>query len=187
MNFEPITKWCHHFIQNQVSPGDICIDATAGNGHDTVLLCHLVGSQGKVYAFDIQQQAIAHTRARLEEEKVPCFYELILDSHVHMDQYIASNTVSCITFNFGYLPGGNHTICTKADSSLKAIQKGLLLLKQEGLMTLCIYSGKDTGFMERETLLSYLKTLDCKKFFVVLSQYYNRPNHPPVLALVRKL
>ena len=90
MNFEPITKWCHHFIQNHVLPGDICIDATAGNGHDTVFLCHLVGSQGKVYAFDVQQQAIDRTRARLQEKQVHCFYELILDSHAHMDQLNAA-------------------------------------------------------------------------------------------------
>ena len=187
MNFEPITKWCHHFIQNHVLPGDICIDATAGNGHDTVFLCHLIGSQGKVYAFDVQQQAIDRTRARLQEKQVHCFYELILDSHAHMDQYISSNTVSCIAFNFGYLPGGDHSICTRADSSLEAMKKGLLLLKQEGLLTLCIYRGKDTGFGEQNALLHYLKNLDSKKYFVVLSQYYNRPNHPPILALIRKL
>ena len=54
-------------------------------------------------------------------------------------------------------------------------------------MSLCIYSGQDSGFEERDALLNYLKTLDSKKYLVILSCYYNRPNHPPIPVLIRKL
>ncbi len=104
-----------------------------------------------------------------------------------MEQYAAPDSVSLITFNFGYLPGGDHTVSTRPDTSMKAISQGLKLLKKNGLMILCIYSGGDSGFEERDALLPFLKELDPKKYLVILSSYYNRPNHPPIPVLIRKL
>lgn len=101
-----ITDWCRHFISLQVKPGDCCIDATMGNGHDTVLLCRCAGGTGRVLAFDIQPQALKNTKKRLSEADVPDNCRLILDSHSHMEQYADAGTISCITFNLGYLPGG---------------------------------------------------------------------------------
>ena len=60
-NFQ-ITEWCHHFIEEHVRTGDVCIDATMGNGNDTELLCRLAGVQGTVLAFDIQPAAIENTK-----------------------------------------------------------------------------------------------------------------------------
>ena len=181
------TEWCHHFIKEHVKQGDFCIDATMGNGHDTSLLCSLVGESGHVLAFDIQETAFNNTKKRLLEEKIPDNYRLILDSHSHMDQYAAPSSVDCIVFNFGYLPGGDHSLATKASTSISAVQTGLSLLKKGGLMSLCIYSGGDSGFEERDMLLSFLKELDPQKYLVILSSYYNRPNHPPIPVLIRKL
>lgn len=90
-------------------------------------------------------------------------------------------------FNFGYLPSGDHALATRASTSIPAIQAGLSLLKKGGMMSLCIYSGGDSGFEERDALLSFLKDLDYKKYIVVLSQYWNRPNHPPIPAIIFKL
>ena len=141
-----ITAYTQHFIRQQVMPGDICIDATMGNGNDTALLSRLAGEKGHVIAFDIQKQALEHTAERLLKDGCPENYQLILDSHENMMNYAKPDTVSCITFNLGYLPGGDHSVATKADSSRKAVEAGLHLLKKGGLMTLCIYSGGDTGF-----------------------------------------
>ncbi|MCI5649211.1 MAG: methyltransferase domain-containing protein [Fusicatenibacter sp.] len=179
-----ITEWCHRFISEQVQPGDLCIDATMGNGNDTELLCRLAGPSGHVLAFDIQMEALRSTRERLEAAQLPANYELICDSHENLLNYAARESVSCITFNFGYLPGGDHTKSTKASSSLTAVAAGLQLLKKGGLMSLCIYSGGDTGFEEKEALLSYLEKLDPHAFLVIRSDYLNRPNHPPVPVLV---
>ena len=182
-----ITEWCHHFIKEHVHPGDFCIDATMGNGHDTALLCQLVGGNGHVLAFDIQKLACENTLKKLQEADVPQNYRLILDSHIHMNQYADADSVNCIIFNFGYLPGGDHSLSTKASSSIIAIEQGLNLLKKGGLMSLCIYSGGDSGFEERDALLSYLKELDHKKYLVIRSFYYNRPKNPPIPVLIWKL
>lgn len=182
-----ITDWCRHFIALQVKPGDLCIDATMGNGQDTLLLCRLAGADGRVVAFDIQPQALVNTKKRLSEAGVPDNHRLILDSHSHMEQYADAGTVSCITFNLGYLPGGDHALATRASTTLQAVRQGLSLLKKDGLMTLCIYSGKDTGFEEKDALLPFLKGLNPRQYLVILSSYYNRPNHPPVPVLIRRL
>lgn len=187
MNSYQITAWCSHFISNHVNQGDICIDATMGNGNDTELLCRLVGETGHVHAFDIQETALEHTKKRLESSNLLSRCTLHLISHTQMAQYCSPESVSCIVFNFGYLPCADHTICTQPKSSIAAIQSGLSLLQKNGLMSLCIYSGGDTGFAERDAILSFLKTLDPKKYLVILSQYYNRPNHPPIPAMILKL
>lgn len=182
-----ITEWCAHFMRDHVEKGDICIDATAGKGNDTALLCELVGETGKVIAFDIQEDAVKATKERLETLGYADCAEVLLKSHTEMGQYADENSVSCIVFNFGYLPGGDHSLATKKETSIAAIETGLTLLKKEGLMSLCIYSGGDSGFEERDALLSYLKTLDTKKYLVIASEYYNRPNNPPMPVLIIKL
>ena len=171
MNYQ-ITQWCAHFISEHVKEGELCIDATMGNGNDTLLLSRLCGEKGHVLAFDIQEMALANTRERLEKENAPHNYELFLDSHV---------------FNFGYLPKGDHTLATRAESSIQALTVSLSLLKKGGILMLCIYSGGDSGFEERDALLKWLKVLDSRKFLVIKTEYYNRPNHPPMPVLVVKL
>ena len=87
-------------------------------------------------------------------------------------------------FNFGYLPGGDHRIATQAETSVAAVEQGLRLLKPGGVMSLCIYSGGDTGFAEKEALLGYLKKLPSEAYTVILSPYYNRRGDPPLPVFV---
>lgn len=182
-----ITQWCSHFIKEQVQPGDICIDATMGNGNDTLLLSTLCGAAGHVFAFDIQELALTNTRKRLQDANAPHNYKLLLESHTNIDNYAEPATVSCITFNLGYLPGGDHCKATHSSTSLEALSKSLVLLKKGGLISLCIYSGGDSGFDERDSVLEWLKTLDPHKYLVIRSDYYNRPNNPPIPVLIIRL
>ena len=181
-----ITEYCHHFLDEFIREGDVCIDATAGNGNDTEFLCRKVGESGKVYAFDIQEEAIKNTEARLKEAGLLERAELILDSHEKMKDYVKEEA-GMIMFNFGYLPGGDHNIATNAVSSIHAIEEGLSLLKVNGIMNLCIYSGGDTGYEERDAILSYVKELDTKKWLVIMSSFYNRKNDPPIPVFIIRL
>lgn len=168
----------HDFLRRQVKPGAVCIDATAGRGRDTVLLCRLAGPAGRVLAFDIQTDAVRQTRKLLEQEGLTA--EVIQDSHANMEQYAAPETVDCIVFNFGRLPGGDPHIFTVAESSIAAIDAGLRLLKPGGVMSLSLYYGGANGYDERDAILAHLRTLDDRRCSVLVCDWANRRNDPPM-------
>lgn len=181
-----ITQYCHNFMKDYIHEGDVCIDATTGNGNDTEFLCRLVGEKGHVYGFDIQEEAIRSTKERLEKAGLGSTVTLYQTGHQHMKEYVKEEAAA-IMFNFGYLPGGDHQVSTRAETSIQAVQQGLELLKTGGVMNLCIYSGKDTGYEEKDALLSYLKELDSKKWLVIVNSYFNRKNDPPIPVFIIKL
>lgn len=171
-------------ISENVHEGDICIDATAGRGNDTLFMASLVGESGHVTAFDIQSEAVESTKSLLEGAGLSHRADVRLQSHAQMDELFEEGTVSCITFNFGWLPKGDHSISTKKESSLEAIEKGLKLLKKDGIMTLIIYYGRDTGFEERDAILEYLPKIDSEKYTVLEMPFVNRPNCPPIPIII---
>lgn len=174
----------HDFLRRNVQEGAFCIDATAGKGRDTVLLCQLTGENGRVLAFDIQQEAVEQTRALLEREGLSA--EVFLDSHAHMERYAEAETVDCIVFNFGRLPGGDPKIFTQADSSIQAIEAGLRLLKPGGIMALALYYGGENGYEEKNAVLNHLKTIDDRSFTVLCCEWSNRRGEPPMPILIWK-
>ena len=182
-----ITQWCHNFIKDYVKEGDICVDATVGGGNDTKFLCELVGKTGTVIGFDIQKEAIKKAEEKLKSHHFLKRTKLILDGHEHIANYVSPNSVSCIVFNLGYFPGGDHKITTQLATTIQAVSNGLDCLKVGGIMSLCIYSGGDSGFEEKEGLLPFLQQLDSKKYIVIMSQYYNRPNNPPIPVFIIKI
>lgn len=190
------------------------IDATAGIGKDTQFLCQLLGErEGDILAMDIQETALLHTKNRLENggyvEKQSRSCEgaaeetaiwavlsdrenkknirLVLRGHENMEDYFPEESVDLIMFNLGYLPGGDHTLATKPETTLCALEKALRLLKVGGLLSVVIYSGGDSGFEEKEQVLSWLRNLDAGRYLVLAEDFCNRPNHPPLPVFVRKL
>ena len=105
----------------------LCIDATCGNGGDTAFLCRLAGPEGRVLGFDIQPEAIASTRARLKKQGLTA--ELICDSHASLLQYVRPGTADIVMFNFGWLPGADHSVFSTADSSIPALEAALAALR----------------------------------------------------------
>ena len=182
-----ITEWCRRMIEGHIQNGSFCIDATMGNGNDTEYLCRKAGPDGRVLAFDIQKEAVEHTEKRLKEQIPYENYQLFQESHSHMNAYAEAESADCIMFNLGYLPGGDHQIATKSDTTICALKQGLELLKKNGIMSVCIYSGGDSGFEERDAVMEWLKQLDSRKFLVMMTQYYNRPNHPPIPVFIIKI
>lgn len=175
----------HAYIKRAVRRGDTVIDATAGNGNDTLFLANLVGESGKVFAFDIQQTAIANTKKRLTEAGVSERCTVILDGHEHMQKYVAGS-VRAVMFNFGRLPGGDVNLFTKPDTSVAAISAALELIEKDGIVTLAIYYGGPNGFEERDTILAFLKGLDNKRYSVLYHEFINYPNNAPLLVCIDK-
>ncbi len=175
----------HEYIKSAVQSGDTVVDATCGNGHDTLFLSNLVGAKGKVYGFDIQAEAIRNTRALFMRSASFQNTALISCGHEMMEQYVPAG-IAAAMFNFGYLPGGDHQKATKKETSVRGVGAAAKLLRPGGLITLCIYSGGDTGFEEKEALLAFCKTLDPKQFGVLAHEFINQKNHPPMLICIEK-
>ena len=175
----------HELVEKVVSPGDTVVDATMGNGNDTVFLARLVGEKGKVYSFDIQQLALDNTRKRLEAEGIGPFVELIRDGHQNIDSYTGKG-IKTVMFNLGYLPKGDHSIGTKADTTIEALKKSMELLAIGGIIMMVIYYGGDSGFDEKEAVMEYLKSIDCRKYSVLVCDFVNQVNCPPIAVCIEK-
>lgn len=183
--FRNITELAKYFIAQVVQPGDFVIDGTAGNGYDTLFLSKLVGEDGRVYSFDIQKQAIDNTKNRLLAKEIINRVELLQSSHTNIDQYVKVK-IKAAMFNLGYLPGGEHSITTKGDSTIIALNQILKLLLSGGVISICIYYGHPEGKRELEEVLAFVKTLDYKIYNVVKIDCYNKINNPPKLVLIEK-
>ena len=175
-----ITAYCI----NKLPLGGVVIDATAGNGFDTLKLCRAVGENGRVYAFDIQKSALSETERKLIEQGFSNA-TLICDSHSVLDKYV-KEPVDGVVFNLGYLPGGDHSLQTKSETTIEAIKKSLVLLKSTGFISVTVYYGKNSGTDEKERVMEFLKPLDYKNYTVLVHDFYNRPNNPPITVIITK-
>lgn len=150
-----ILNYVKREIDHTVKYNDLVIDATIGNGHDTLTLCQKV-DKGHVFGFDIQDQAIVNTRKLLHEFNNFTLYkkshEYIYDT---LSQY--ENKISLILFNLGYLPGDNKNITTKSKTTIKAIEESLKLLNNKGKILIVIYPGHEEGKKEALYINKWLK------------------------------
>ena len=175
----------HELVSRVVEKGDTVVDATMGNGNDTVFLAGLVGEKGRVYAFDIQDCALENTQKRLTNEGVGPFVKLIKDGHQNIDRYVEKG-IRAVMFNLGYLPKGDHSIGTKGSTTIEALKKSMELLTVGGVIMMVIYYGGDSGFDEKEAVLEFVKTIDCRKFTVLVSEFVNQVNCPPIAVCIEK-
>jgi Putative rRNA methylase. len=174
-----ITDLAHHIVKNFCRSFDTAIDATLGNGYDTDFLLQYFK---KVYSFDIQKDAVDNYSRKFEDAD---HLILINGSHEYFDRYI-TDTVDCIMYNLGFLPGGDKSITTKSQSTIESMKKGIELLKSGGLITIAIYNGHPEGKNEEKELHSFMSTLPKNKYGVLLHSYLNRDNTAPALAVIEK-
>lgn len=177
-------KMAHGFIRLRLGEGGTGVDATAGNGNDTLFLAECVGSTGKVFSFDIQKMAIEKTMKLLESNGFSQNVTLINAGHEKMKEYI-NQPVDAIIFNLGYLPGGDHSITTNPCSTIEAVTAGLSLLKPGGILCIVVYTGHPGGEEEQRALESYMETLDKKNFCTAKLYFMNRIK-APYLIIVEK-
>lgn len=148
--------------------GDKVIDATAGNGYDTLFLAQTVGPSGHVIAFDIQACALANTKMLLEKHGILKGVLLVHAGHEDMLMYTPSEwhkDVKAIVFNLGYLPKGDKTITTMTSNTLKALNVALRLLHPEGALWVVVYPGHEEGKREAQAIEVWLHEF-CQKFDV---------------------
>ena len=161
-----------------IKEGDTVVDFTMGNGNDTLFLSKAVGESGKVYAFDIQEDALTSTRAHLESNGAPENYTLICASHHRVKEFV-TEPIKAGMFNLGYLPrSGRKAVTTMRETTMPAVEAAIELLAPDGVLIVAIYPGHEEGALEGEMLREYFSTLSkyriCPSEFKIL----NSPTSP---------
>ena len=177
--------FARELILEKLSAKGVAVDATCGNGHDTLFLAECVGKYGKVLAFDIQPQAIAATRQKLTEANLLDRVSLYEASHAKLNQYVDYG-IDAVMFNLGYLPGGEHAIVTKPESTVMALQVAVDRLNQGGIITLVIYTGHPGGQEEYNVVRSFAAGLPQQHYSVLEYKLINQVNRPPLLLAIVK-
>ena len=171
-----------------IKENGIYADFTAGNGNDTLYIKKACPS-GKIYAFDIQKEALEITKKRLEQEN--CLDEnvhLIHDSHANFKKYIPEGTkLDGAIFNLGYLPGGDKSVTTKTDSTLCCLRDALDILKEGGVVVVSVYPGHEEGVRESEEISNYAANLDKRRFDCLYHRLINIPEAPFITAFQKKM
>ena len=183
-------EYSHLLLRGRLLPGDMAVDATAGNGHDTIFLARLTGSQGKVFAFDVQALAIAATRQLLQSHLVPdnC-YQLICGSHSTMPEHLPPELKGCVAaviFNLGYLPGGDKSLVTRTETTLPAVVTAMEFLRPGGMLILVLYPGHPSGAEEAQALRELAMALPSKHWQVSEYRTLNAKNAPPFVLAIEK-
>ena len=160
-DFGSARRWAERFILDALHEGGVAVDATLGNGYDAERLCALVGETGRVYGFDIQAQAVER-----------------------MAEFVPPG-VDAVVFNLGWLPGAEHAVTTRTETTLRAVSQAVELLAPGGVLTVCIYPGHGEGAREREALLKWAAALP-EALDVLYQRYLNQKKAPPELLAVRK-
>lgn len=179
-------EFTHQNLARWLAPGGFYIDATCGNGGDTEFLCRLAGEKGRVLALDIQQQAVDNTNTRLARLGLGGIGKAVRADHAELAKLAAPQSADCVLFNFGYLPGADHSLFTTPASSLPAVQAALEILKPGGVLAACLYSGGPNGTGEKDAVLRWMRGLPLTGYTVLVLEFANWAPTAPLPCFVLK-
>lgn len=182
-----MTQLAQQHLRAAVRAGDLCVDATLGNGHDTLFLAELVGENGHVHAFDIQAQALAVSEEKLRLAGASERVTLHLCGHEKIAETVVE-PVRAVMFNLGYLPSGDHAIITRPETTLQALDAALSLLKSGGLLSVVCYPGHSGGDREAEAVLAWARQVEGAEFQLLETPEKNASFHDakPFLILIQR-
>ncbi len=174
--FQSHLDLAHHFWKRLLKPGDAAIDATCGNGHDSLLLAELIQG-GELHCIDIQRQAIETTRQKLKI--------FIGSVYFHHGSHAVLPEVSpkIIVYNLGYLPGGDKNKTTQTESTLSSLKQAARILAPGGLISITCYPGHEEGAREKEALLPILSAFSKKEFAITTFRWENRKKSPSLVFI----
>lgn len=189
MPIQSVLDFAHHLAAQALEPGGLAVDATVGNGHDTLFLAQEVGARGRVVGFDVQEVAIEKTRRRLRSEDPAASVRLIHAGHETMLDHLREphrGKVGAVMFNLGYLPGNDHTLTTEPGTTRQALDLSTELLRPGGVITVVLYTGHEGGPAEAEAVQSWASALPQQPFQALSYRFVNQVNDPPRLIAVEK-
>ncbi len=174
----------HLLLQQHLQPGCLAVDATCGNGKDTLEMARLVGENGHVWGIDIQQPALERTAGRLEEAGVSQRVTLINASHEQLAELVQAQ-VHVVIFNLGWLPGGEKELVTQPETTLQALQGALRILKPGGMLLITCYPGHDGGATEAAAVVDWCSGLSPRSHHVWRMGQLNVAEGAPFCLLVQ--
>ena len=166
-----------YFIKQKLTEGGVAVDFTMGNGNDTLFLSKTAGASGRVYAFDIQNDALISTRAKLESENAPENYTLICASHHLVKDYV-KEPINAGMFNLGYLPGGDKALTTMRETTLPAVKAAIELLAPDGVLIIAVYPGHEEGSLEGKMLREFFEGTSRFEICPTEVRILNSPDSP---------
>lgn len=186
-----IVNKAHEVVADVVRPGDLVVDATVGNGSDTMFLARLVGASGHVLGFDIQPDAISHAKDRLRASGFldrclvkECPHERLRDI---LKREFPESEPTAIMFNLGFLPGGDRAITTRSDTTVLALDAALSVVARRGIISVVVYRGHDGARAEFEAVLAWTHSLDPARYSFEQNEDPTGPSHAPVLVSIRRI
>lgn len=174
----------HQLIKENVLPGMTVVDATCGNGGDTLFLAQTVGEEGSVFAFDIQPDAVKKTKVVLKKHGITNA-EVFCVGHEYMREFIKTN-VDCVVFNLGYLPSSGSKIMTRPRTTVRALKAATEIIGEEGVIVVCSYVAHIGGKCEFRRIYRYLESLNREVFQTMLFEQPNAKKIAPKVLLIRK-
>jgi methylase of polypeptide subunit release factors len=181
----PLVKEVHRKLSGATGSGDRCVDATAGNGFDTLFLAQQVGSDGTVHAMDVQEDALRITERLLEHNELRQRVTTHLACHSKFETVLPQNAkgrIRAITFNLGYLPKGDKSITTKKETTLPAIRNAYDWLAKDGVLSILCYRGHPGGKSEEQGVRELIDNANWKHEEIV----GNDSSESPVLHWIEK-
>ncbi|RKP53881.1 methyltransferase domain-containing protein [Cohnella endophytica] len=192
MGFLSVLSQAQRWVKERTLPGDIAVDATAGNGSDTLFLARTVGPKGTVFAFDIQAEALESTRRRLESEAMQeelATVALVREGHENMSEAIPverHGRIAAVMFNLGYLPGAESDVITHPASTLAALESALRMLRPGGIVTVVVYPGHEGGQTEADAVSSWAEAVSPAIAQTVVYRFPQKLYSPYLIALNKK-
>jgi len=187
-----VTSAAHGVWRRVLRPGDIVIDATCGNGHDTLALARMVCTDeglGYVYAFDVQEDALANSAYLLDKHLDPLLrkqVKLLQLCHSQIEKIVSDKPIRLVTFNLGYLPGGDKNLITNVDTTLQALQAASNVLQPGGLISIVAYVGHPGGREEFEAVMKYGAGLPTDAWVCSHHEWINRSLGPRLILFLKK-
>lgn len=188
--FQSHIDLAHDYWSRLISKGDHVIDATAGNGHDSLKLASLVLTEdsGFLWALDIQQQALEKTREQLTKNSIPLHNtSLINQSHATFPSSISPESIKLIVYNLGYLPGGDKAITTQTSSTIDSLDNARALIMKGGAISITCYPGHAEGAREQQQILEYLSDWPPYIWNCTIHQWPNRKLSPSLILIQNRV
>ena len=180
-----LTKLAQILIREKFDGLDYAADATCGNGKDTLFLAGMCNAGGMVFSFDIQEEALDKSEKLINENTYPASVMFLHTGHENIKKVIKPK-VDVVMFNLGFLPKSESNICTKPDTTIKALNSACKILSDNGIITVLCYPGTDEGRVETKEVSKWMNNLDKNEFNLSEHLSDDPDETTPVLYVVEK-